>query len=295
MNLFIYRIIHSIVFVLALMPFWLMYKLSDLIYFLIYYVFEYRKSIVLENLRNSFPEKSENEIKLLSKKFFKFFCDLMLETFKTLTMSVKEAKKRCVFDPDSFNMLEDLYKQNKDIIIVLGHYGNWEFGGTSFSSQCSHQLYVIYKPLTNKYFDKLIYKMRTRWGTKLIPVKETYTEMKKIKNTGSATGFIADQTPSPDNAYWTKFLNQDTPVFWGTERIAKKLNFPVVYMTGKRLKRGYYKIFTEMLFEHPRKTKEGEISEAHTRKLEKDIIDQPEIWLWSHRRWKHKDKNHLKN
>ena len=295
MNLFIYRIIHSIVFVLALTPFWLMYRLSDLIYFLIYYIFKYRKNIALENLRNSFPEKSENEIKQISKEFFKYFCDLMLETFKTLTMTTNQAMKRCSFTPDSLDMLENLYKANKDLIIVMGHYGNWEFGGTSFSSQCSHQLYVIYKPLTNKYFDRLIYKMRTRWGTKLIPYNETYAEMKKIKNTGSATGFIADQTPSPDNAYWTEFLNQDTPVFWGTERIAKKLNFPIVYMTIKRLKRGYYKIYTEMLFEDPRKTKEGEISEAHTRKLEKDIVDQPEIWLWSHRRWKHKDKNHLKN
>ena len=130
--------------------------------------------------------------------------------------------------------------------------------------------------------------MRTRWGTKLIPVKETYTKMKKIKNTGSATGFIADQTAMPENAYWTTFLTQETPVFWGTEKIAKKLRYPVVYMTVKRLKRGYYKIFTELLFEKPETTAKGEISEAHTRKLEKDILDQPEIWLWTHRRWKYK-------
>ena len=295
MNPIIYRIIYSIVYVLTLTPFWVMYRLSDLIFFLIYYVFNYRKNIVLENLKNSFPEKSQEEINKISKDFYKYFVDFMLETFKTLTMSEKEAKKRCVFDPDSYNMLEELYKENNDIIIVMGHYGNWEFGGTSFSSQCSHQLYVIYKPLSNKYFDRLIYKMRSRWGTKLIPFKDTYTEMKKIKNTGSATGFIADQTPSPDNAYWTTFLHQKTPVFWGTERIAKKLDYPIIYMTIKRLKRGYYKIYTEMLIESPRKTSEGEISEAHTRKLEKDIIEQPEIWLWSHRRWKHKDKSHQKN
>jgi KDO2-lipid IV(A) lauroyltransferase len=272
-----------------------MYRISDLIYFIIYYVLSYRKSIVLENLKNSFPEKSEDEIKVISKKFFRFFCDLMLETFKTLTMSEKEAKKRCVFDLNSFNLLEELFRENKDVILVLGHYGNWEFGGTSFSSQCSHQLYVIYKPLSNRYFDRLIYKMRARWGTNLIPIKETYAEMKKTKNTCSTTAFIADQTPSPDNAYWTTFLNQHTPVFWGTERIAIKLNYPIVYMTIKRIKRGYYKIFTEMLFDNPRQTKAGEISEAHTQKLEKDIFEQPEIWLWSHRRWKHTDKTYLKN
>lgn len=277
------------------MPFWLMYRISDVLFFLMYYIFKYRKNIVLENLKNSFPEKSQVEIDHICKEYFKFFVDFMLETFKTLTMSKKQALKRCTFDPKSFELLEDLYKRNKDVILVLGHYGNWEFGGTSFSSQCSHQLYVIYKPLSNKYFDKIIYKMRSRWGTKLIPIKETYSEMKKIKNTGSITAFIADQTPAPDNAYWTKFLNQDTPVFWGTERISKKLDYPIVYMTIKRIKRGYYKIFTEMLVENPRQSKEGEISELHTRKLEKDIVEQPEIWLWSHRRWKHKDKSHFKN
>lgn len=294
MNSIIYSIFHFTVYLLTLAPFWFIYRISDLIYLVMYYLFNYRKNVVFENLKNSFPEKSEKEITKVAKEYYKYFFDLMLETFKTLTMSEKEAKKRCAFDPDSFNMLEALYKENKDIIIVMGHYGNWEFGGTSFSSQCSHQLYVIYKPLSNKYFDRLIYKMRSRWGTKLIPYKETYTEMKKIKNTGSATGFIADQTPSPDNAYWTTFLHQQTPVFWGTERIAKKLDYPIVYLTVNRIKRGYYKIYTDMLIKNPRKSAEGEISEAHTRKLEKDIMAQPEIWLWSHRRWKHKDKLHQK-
>lgn len=286
-----YYIFYAIMYVLTLMPFWLMYKISDICFLIIYYGLKYRKKVVIENLTNSFPEKSQEEINKICIDFYRYFVDFMLETFKTLSMSKKQSMKRCTFDPASFDMLEKLYKENKDVILVLGHYGNWEVAGTSFSSQCSLQLYVIYKPLSNKYFDRLIYQMRSRWGTRLIPMRETYPEMKKLKNTRSITAFIADQTAKPENAYWTTFLNQQTPVFWGTERLAKKLSYPVVYMTIKRIKRGYYKIFTEMLFENPENTAEGEISEAHTRKLEKDILEQPEIWLWTHRRWKYTNKD----
>ena len=121
-------------------------------------------------------------------------------------------------------------------------------------------------------------------------LNELLNEIKSNKNEVNATAFIADQTPSPEGAYWTTFLNQDTPVFWGTEKIAQKLNYPVVYVTVSRVKRGYYEVNTEYLVKEPKNTKEGEISELHTRKLEQDIIAQPEIWLWSHRRWKHKRK-----
>lgn len=291
MNQIVYTIFHSTIYLITLIPFWFVYRISDIMYIILFYFARYRKKIVFENLKNSFPEKSPEEIIQVAKKFYVYFCDLMLETFKTLTMTKKQAMRRCTFDKQSLQLFNNLYDENKDCIIVLGHYGNWEIAGTSFNSYCKQDLHVIYKPLTNKYFDKLIYNMRTRWDSKLIPMKETYETMQKTRGTKSVTAFIADQTPSPDNAYWTTFLNQDTPVFWGTERIAKKLNYPIIYMSVKMLKRGYYKIFAELLIENPRKTKEGEISEAHTRRLEKDIFEQPEIWLWSHRRWKHKDKN----
>jgi KDO2-lipid IV(A) lauroyltransferase len=172
----------------------------------------------------------------------------------------------------------------------MGHFGNWEWSGNAFSLTCRHQLYVIYHPLTNRYFDGLIYRMRTRFGTKLIAMRDTYKDMVRFKDEINATAFIADQTPSPDSAYWTTFLNQDTPVFRGTEKIARKVNYPVIYSSVKRVKRGYYEIHAEVLFDDPRSTSDGEISEAHTRKLEKEIREQPEIWLWSHRRWKHRRK-----
>lgn len=196
--------------------------------------------------------------------------------------------KHCSFSPEAKALFDQLAADKKSIILAMGHQGNWEWAGNSFSLVCNQQLYVIYHPLSNKYFNGLIYRMRTRFSTKLIAMRDTYKDMVANKAEVNATAFIADQTPAPGNAYWTTFMNQDTPVFQGTEKIARKLNFPVVYAQVKKVKRGYYQIFAEMLVANPATTQDGEISELYTRRLEKDIIDQPETWLWSHRRWKHK-------
>lgn len=273
---------------ISVLPFPVLYFVSDIFYFLVYYVIGYRRKVVRQNLKNAFPERSDAEIKKIEKDFYQYFCDIFLETFKTLSISRKKMLQYGVMDPAAKKLFDDYHAQNKSIIIVMGHYGNWEWGGNSFSLECKQQLYVIYHPLVNKNFNELIIKMRKRFGTDLIPMKETFRDMVKLRGKITATAFIADQTPRPDNAYWTTFLNQDTPVFWGTEKIAQKMNYPIVFVKIKRVKRGYYELFAETLIEKPAETKEGEISEIHTRKLEKDIIEQPEIWLWSHRRWKHK-------
>lgn len=277
-------------YLISLLPFPLFYLFSDFVYFLLYRVIGYRKKVVFENLKNSFPGKSHRELKEIERRFYHYLCDLFLETLKTLTISKEEAMRRCEMNENTKRIFRELYDQKKSCILVMGHYGNWEWAGSSFSLVNPQQLYVIYHPLSNKSFDKLMYDMRTRFGTRLYAMKDTMREMVRNRNEVNATAFIADQTPSPDNAYWTTFLNQDTPVFWGTEKIAQKLNFPVVYVTVNRVKRGYYVVNTEYLVMDPKNTAEGEISELHTRKLEKDIIAQPEIWLWSHRRWKHKKK-----
>ncbi len=198
--------------------------------------------------------------------------------------------KRCKFSDKATALFNKLAEEDKSIILVMGHLGNWEWAGNSFSLLCKHQLYVIYHPLRNKYFDRMMYGMRTRFGTKLIAMKDTFREMLSQRKELNATAFIADQTPSPENAYWTNFMNQDTPVFKGTEIIARKIDYTVVYATIKRQKRGYYEIFAEILTDNPKETTDGEISEEHTRRLEQDITEQPEVWLWSHRRWKHKRK-----
>lgn len=194
----------------------------------------------------------------------------------------------CKMDKGAQQLFQQLNDEKKSIILVIGHFGNWEWAGNTFSLICKQQLYVIYHTIANKNFNELMYKMRTRFGTKLIEMNDTFKAMVSNRHEISVTAFIADQTPQPKNAYWTNFLHQDTPVFWGTERIARKLNYPIVYITIKRLKRGYYELFAELLENNPVETIDGAISEQHTKRLEQDIIAQPEIWLWSHRRWKHK-------
>ncbi|MBN8694064.1 MAG: lysophospholipid acyltransferase family protein [Bacteroidetes bacterium] len=276
------------IYLISIIPFPLFYGVSDFFYVLLYYVIGYRKKVVYQNLKNSFPEKTHEELKTIERKFYRYLCDLFLETFKTLTISKKEAINRCAFTQQTTDLFNKLNDEKKSCIIVMGHYGNWEWAGNTFSLLLKQQLYVIYHPLTNKQFNNLMYKMRTRFGNKLYAMREVMREMIKNRNEINATAFIADQTPPPEGAYWTTFLNQDTPVFVGTEKIAQKLNYPIVYVTVSRPKRGHYLVNAEILVNEPKSTKEGEISELHTRRLEEDIKKQPEIWLWSHRRWKHK-------
>ncbi len=287
MKALIYYLSLPLIYLFSILPFWLFYLVSDLFFLFIYYVFGYRKKVVLENLQKSFPNKSAEEIKKIRFKFYRYFCDFVLETLKTLTISKKSMLKHCKLNEDAQKLFDKYYSEKKSLIFVMGHYGNWEWAGNTFSILGKHQLYVIYHPLSNAYFNNLIVGMRTRFGTKLIVMKNTIREMFSNRNELSATAFIADQTPAPESAYWTKFLNQDTPVFWGTEKIARKINYPIIFVNIKRIKRGYYEIFAETLVENPIETTEGQISEMHTRRLEQEIINQPELWLWSHRRWKH--------
>lgn len=275
-------------YLISILPFPVFYFFSDIIFVIVYYVLEYRKKVVTENLRNSFPEKSKKEISQLRRRFFRYFCDMSLEIFKTLTIRKSSMLKHCRFNEESLQLIKKLHDEKKSIILVLGHLGNWEWSGNTFSILCKQQLYVIYHPLENKYFNRLIIGMRTRFGTKLIEMKNTFRDMAARKNEINATAFIADQTPHPNHAYWTTFLNQHTPVFQGTEKIARKLNYPVVFAHSNRIKRGHYEIFTEMLCENPATASDGEISEMHTKKLEEEIRKNPETWLWSHKRWKHK-------
>jgi KDO2-lipid IV(A) lauroyltransferase len=285
----IYYITLPFIYLLSVLPFPLLYGLSNIFFVLLFHIVGYRKELVLQNLRNSFPEKTEAELLLIRKKFYKHLCDLFLETFKTLTISKSSMLKHCYFAPEAKILFDQLAAEGKSVILVMGHQGNWEWAGNTFSSEINSQLYVIYHPIANKYVDGLMYKMRTRFKGRLIAMKDTFKEMVTHRSEVTTTAFIADQTPhnlSP--AHWMTFLNQDTPVFTGTERIARKLNYPVVYAFVKKVKRGHYEINAEILVEHPASTGDGEITELHTSRLEKDIISQPETWLWSHRRWKHK-------
>lgn len=281
-----YYITLPFIYLLSLLPFWCLYRYADLLFVVLYYVVGYRKKVAYTNLRNSFPEKSEEELKVILRKFYRYLCDLIFETIKSLTISPERLKKRLSFD--STEVFQKYYDQQQSIIIVMGHWGNWELGGARFALEPYHKLYVIYHPLKNKYFDQLVFKMRTRLGNGLYAMRDTLRGMIRDKAEITATAFIADQTPSPKGAHWMEFLNQDTPIFTGTGKIAHKMKYPVVYAAVKRIKRGHYKIFLDDLVPNPAETSPTEIISLFTRRLEQDIREIPEIWLWTHRRWKHK-------
>jgi KDO2-lipid IV(A) lauroyltransferase len=282
-----YIFIVPILYTVSVLPFPLLYILSDVFYFFTYYAIRYRKKVVFTNLRKSFPEKSETEINAIAKKFYASFCDVFLETIKILTISEKELLKRCSFSDEGKAVFNAYYEKKQNVIGVMGHCGNWEWACLSFKLSFKQQLSGLYHPLANKNIDGLMLKIRSRFGSHIIAMKNLPRELPKIKNMNTVIGLIADQTPPAETAYWTTFLNQDTPVFFGTEKLAKKLNYPAVFVSVKRTKRGYYNLSAETITDLPNSLPEGEISELHTKILEKNIREQPESWLWSHRRWKH--------
>ncbi len=275
---------YPFIYLIAALPFGALYKVSNVLYY-IFRLTGYRQKVVLTNLRNSFPDKSPAEIEDLCWIYYSYLCDLILETLKTLRMTEKESKDHCTFHHQEW--LDKLYEEKKSFIIVMGHYGNWEWAGPSFTLNTNFQLVVIYRPLTNTYFERMMVGMRTRFGTRITPVNLTLRDMVANRKQVTATAFIADQTAPHDKGYWTNFLNQDTIVFTGPEKLAIKFDYPVVFMNIKRVRRGYYDVTPELLFSKPRETTENEISEAFMKRLEKEIILDPTIWLWSHRRWKH--------
>lgn len=287
MKAFLYYLAYPFIYFIASLPFGVLYKVSDLFYHILRLT-GYRRQVVKSNLQNSFPGKSDNEIESISKAYYRYLCDLILETLKTLHMTEEESRSHCVFHCAEW--LNNFYEEKKSIIIVMGHYGNWEWAGPAFTLNTRFQLVVIYRPLSDPNFEKMMTTMRTKFGTRISPVSQTLREMvaNRSRDLITATAFIADQTAPRENAYWTNFLNQDTAVFTGPEKLAVKFNYPVVYMNVKRIKRGYYEVFPELLFANPADTSEGEISEAFTARLEREIILDPTLWLWSHRRWKHK-------
>ena len=273
-------------YLIALLPFSLLYGLSWLTFVLVYYVVRYRRTVVWENLCDAFPEKKATEHQRICKAFYRYLCDLVLEHIKMLTITKKQALRRCQFH--NLEVFQQLYAQKRHVIVVMGHLGNWEWAGNSMALQTDYALCAIYMPLSNPYFNRFVYRLRARFGRRLIQQSDTLRAMLSYDATPKVTAFLADQAPPKEHAYVTNFLNQPTYVFKGIAKIAQKLNHAVVYASVRSIRRGYYKIYLELLFKNPSSMQENEISEAHTRKLEEDICRQPATWLWSHRRWKHK-------
>ena len=282
-----YLLFRLFVFIFWITPFWLLYLQSGIVFFLMYHVFGYRKKVVWNNLKKSFPEKSESELKKITKGFYKNLSDITVESIKGLSMSKKTLLKRYkVLNPE---ILDKYYNQNKSVIAVASHYANWEWGVLCLSLQFKHKSVGLYKPLSNKYIDNSMKKSRAAWGMNLLSIYET-SKYIEIKNTEPSIYYmISDQSPSNvEKAYWINFLNQDTACLHGVENYAKKFDLPVVYGHVNRVKRGYYEISISLVESNPKETAEGEITKAYMKILEDYILNKPENWLWSHNRWKGK-------
>ncbi len=276
-------------YLISFLPLALLYKFSAVLSWLFYYVFHYRRQIVRKNLVISFPEKTIDEIINIEKRFFRNLTDVLVEVIKLKTISSLQLKKRCFYTPESIALLNQYHKEGKSIMIVMAHMGNWEWAGASYPLWNKHQIITAYRPLRNKIYDKYILKMRRRTGNIIIPMNSIPIEMIKRRRETIGTALIADQTPRVDNAFWVRFLNQNTPVYKGTEVLSKKFNTPLFWGCVKRVKRGYYHIDLQLVTDNPLSYKEdGMLTALHASYLEMDIKAQPDSWLWSHRRWKHK-------
>lgn len=278
---------YLVIIPVSLLPFPILYALSDFLYLIFYYVIGYRKKVILGNIQRSFPEKSAKEHTEICKKFYHHFCDLILESLKTFTISERQIKKRVhCKNPEAINKY---YDQKRSVIIAGGHYNNWELFAVAVDAEIKHKAIGIYKPLTNKYFDGILQKTRSKYGLYMISTKIVKQVFDEQKNNLTATIFAIDQSPSnPQKAHWTTFLNQDTGVLFGTEKFAKDYNQVVVYGRINKEKRGHYSYEFFDVTDKPLETAHGEITEKVTRMLETDINRHPEFWLWSHKRWKHK-------
>jgi KDO2-lipid IV(A) lauroyltransferase len=288
MRAVLYYFFYGIIWMLTFLPLGVLYILSDFIFLLLYYFPSYRRKVVSTNLKNSFPEKSEKELRVIEKRFYHHLSDLFLETFKLIHMSEKQQLRR--FTYSNLEVIDKLRKENRDVVALLGHYNNWEWP-TLLPKFMKYTTVIIYKPLQNKYFDNYINKQRSKHGSILTPmslvIREILNYRQKKINTLSI--FISDQTPAKgDIKFWTPFLNQDTPVFTGAEKIALKYDMAVVFFHIQKKKRGYYNMDIELLFDHTAGLPEHTITETFTRRLEEVIKENPEYWIWSHRRWKHK-------
>lgn len=272
---------------LSYLPFSVLYFFSDLLYLVVYHLIGYRKKVVYQNLRNAFPEKPAGDINKIAKGFYRHLCDLIIEAIKLFHISESALIDRCrLINPALMN---NYAAQGKGLVLVAGHYSNWEMAGIACDLQIPHQVVCIYTPLKNKFFNEQIRTSRSRFGMELCPKLKVKKKFEENHHKLTAFIFAADQSPtSARSAYWTRFLNQETGVMVGAEKYAKKYDQPVLFGKVSKIKRGYYTIEFIPLEDHPKDTSFGAISEKHTRLLEAIIEEQPELWLWSHRRWKKK-------
>jgi KDO2-lipid IV(A) lauroyltransferase len=283
-----FYIFFGINYLITLLPLRVLYLFSDLFYLVLYYLAGYRRKVVASNLRNAFPEKSEAERKKIERRFYRHLCDLIVETLKATHMSPGQISRR--FAVRDLSGLNRLHREGRSVIALCSHHNNFEWF-SAMSLVIPFKLLSTYKPLSNKYFDQFMLTLRTKYGALTSPMQNILRDLIKFRNDKILTvsGFIADQTPPPDeHAYWTTFLNQETGFFRGAEKLALKYDMPVIFVKVTKIKRGYYEVAFELMTDHPGKEAPGFITSRYAEMLEAVIREKPEYWLWSHRRWKYK-------
>ncbi|MCL2416812.1 MAG: lysophospholipid acyltransferase family protein [Bacteroidales bacterium] len=283
------RILFYIVILpLSKLPFALIYGISNGLSFALNRVLKYRKEIVMQNLKNSFPDRSEAEIKTLANQFYDHFADILVEGIKMFSLSKKQVMQR--YACKNPEVLFPYFEQKKSLILVSAHYNNWEYMVLSMGMQFKHHGVGVGRQQKNKVFDRIINRYRQRYGTEVVfasNVRETF-ETYENQQLPTAYMMLFDQAKSPKKSYWTTFLNQDTGFIFGPEYFAKKYDFPVFYYNVKKVKRGFYEFDLTPIAENPNQTEYGEITQKCINILEQTINEKPQYWLWSHRRWKHR-------
>lgn len=282
------RIFYAILYAVSLLPLRILYGFSWLIYILLNYIIGYRRKVIYNNLKNSFPEKSKSEIKLIQKKFYKNFAEYMVETLKSFSISQEELNKRHTYS--NLEIFEECKKENKDVILMAGHIFNWEWFVGLAPNVKTEKTVAVYHKVKNKFWNERINGIRGKFGTVPLDMKLTGRFMMNTPNNGEhAYLFVADQSPKQSAIHYDlKFLNQSTPVFIGFDKIAIKKNMAVIFCKMVKINQGHYHTTFERIQPEGENYQPMEIAHKFFEKLEETIKENPDNWLWSHKRWKYK-------
>ena len=278
---------YFVIIPISLLPFRVLYLVSDGLYLVLYRMVGYRTKVVRMNMKNSFPEKSAEELQKIERLFYHHLCDVMVETFKSFTISRKQILRRVVVQNPE--LIDAYYDQGRSVVLGGGHYNNWEWLAIGMDPQIRHHTVGLYTPLTNTYFDHKMQSTRSKFGLNMVSTQSTGHYFEESIGQLNATIFGIDQSPrDPVKSFWTEFLHQDTPVAFGFEKYAKEYNYPALFCNIDKFKRGYYGIRFSLVTDQPQSAPLGSIIDTTTKLLEKEINALPQYWLWTHRRWKHK-------
>lgn len=286
------RLLYYVLLVpISRLPLFILYGISNGLYVILYYLLAYRKKVVRKNLTDSFPQKPANEIRSIEKAFYRHFCDLIVESVKNFTISEAASHERMhIVNPE---LLETYFSKGQHVILVGGHYNNWELFALAIAGQIKHTPMALYTPLNNKFWNEKIIASRSKYGLHMLRIDNILRKIKQEKEEQFAVIFGSDQSPRKSQlVHFMNFLNQETAVAYGAERMARELDIPIIAGSNIKVSRGHYKIIFTLVSDDHSTLKKGEITTAFTRLLEKDILEAPQYWLWTHRRWKRKKSDH---